>query len=144
MAYCTQGDLEAVLDGQKLIDLTDDSGAGAIDDAKLSRAMDDASAVIDGHLRARYSVPLAAPAPPYVRKLAVDLAVHALYSRREGDLGLPDGVRDRYKSAMEALKAIRDGKQDLGVDPPPAASTAVAADTDGPDRLFTPATLKDF
>jgi len=143
MAYCTQTDLEAAAELQLLIDLTDDEKTGSINATRLTRAIVDADATIDGHLRARYSVPLAST-PAYIRKLSVDLTLHALYSRRSSQFELPQGIRDRYRSAMDALRAMRDGKLDLGVEPPPAASAAIVADVKGPERLCTADTMKDF
>jgi len=144
MAYCTQADLDAAVDSTTLMQLTDDEGAGSINTTRLQRAMDDATAEVDGHIRGRYSVPLAT-VPPFIRVLTVHLAIHALYARRGGAFGdLPPAVAQRYKSAQDALRAIREGKLDLGVEPPPARSAAIVADTDGPSRLFTHGTMGDF
>lgn len=156
MAYCSQTDLEAAIDQQTLIDLTDDEQAatvpGDLDQAitdnpkiatRLTAAIVDASSTIDGYLRGRYAVPLAST-PAFVRKLGKDLALHNLFSRRAHGMDMPPAIEAKYKAAMDALRSIRDGKLDLGVEPPPAASTAIVADTDGPDRLFTADTLKDY
>lgn len=144
MSYAAQADLEAAIDQQALIDLTDDEKTGAINATRLTRALADADAVIDGYLRGRYSVPLATT-PPFVRHIAVSLALYGLFERRAHVLGgAPKWVADRFANAKDSLRSIRKGDLDLGVEPPPAASSAIAAEADGPDRLFTADTMKEF
>lgn len=144
MSYSTQADLEAAIDQQTLIGLTDDEMTGAVNATRLLRAISDADGLIDGYLRGRYSVPLQT-VPPLVRRLSVVLAIQGLFDRRAHVMGgIPEWVKDRMKIAMDELKALRKGELDLGVEPPPAKSAAIAAEVQGPARQFTEETLKDF
>jgi len=156
MAYCTRSDIVKVMEAELIIQLTDveelattlmDLEQAILDNPKIGTRIqahiDDADSTIDSDIRVKYSVPLS-PVPKFIRKCSVDLARHGLHTRKEHSIGIPEGVRDRYKAAMVALKEIRKGERDLGVEPPPAKSSAVVADTDGPERKFTTDTLKDF
>jgi phage gp36-like protein len=144
MAYCTQNDLETALTLTLLVQLTDDEATGAVNATRVAAAIAAADAEIDGALQGRYRVPLS-PVPPFVKKLSIDLAHFRLYARRAGTFEMPPFVRDLWKAALEALKAIREGELDLGIDPPPAASSgASAAKAEGPERVFTDETLEDY
>jgi phage gp36-like protein len=141
--YSVLADLQSIAEAATLVDLTDDTGTGVVDAAKVARAIADADSVIDAHLRAHYVVPLA-NAPAFVRTLSCDLALFNLFSRRPS-LGIPDTIATRKKDALTHLAAVRDGKLDLGIEPPPAASSAeVATYAEGEDQLFTSATLETF
>jgi len=73
MAYCTQDDILYLLNETALIQLTDDDGAGEIDDEKVTRAIADADAAIDAYCQDRYAVPLS-PVPAKIRQISVDIA----------------------------------------------------------------------
>jgi len=154
--YCSQSDLEEVIDQATIVRLTDDEAlatdptdldASIVENAaigsRLSRALADATATVDGFLRTRYHLPLS-PVPPYIRKLAVDLALFNLFSRRSHQMGMPDERAAAHKAARSALELMRKGELDAGSEPQPTESSAVIADTDGPDREFTHDTMKDF
>jgi phage gp36-like protein len=144
MAYCTQSDLSASVESTLLVDLTDDLGAGSIDAAKITRAIADADSVIDGYARGIYSVPIPIPLPTLIRKLSVDLSLYNLFSRRGSAFELPAWIETKHKDAMSMLRDIRDGKIDLGVEPPPSESTAQVADYSGNDQLFNASTMEEF
>jgi phage gp36-like protein len=144
VAYSTLEDLQAAVETALLVQLTDDAGAGSVDATKVARAVADADAVVDAHLRAHYSVPLASPIPAIVRMLSVDLALHQLYERRAAHFGMPEHIRDKRKDALALLSKIRSGDVDLGVEPPPTASTAEAATYQAEDQVFTATTMEDF
>lgn len=154
--YCAQTDLEEVIDQATIVRLTDDESlatdpsdldASIVENAaiggRLSRALVDATATIDGFLRTRYLLPLS-PVPPFIRKLAVDLSLFSLFSRRSHEMGMPEERTAAYKAAHKALELMRAGELDAGSEPQPTESSAVVADTDGPDREFTHDTMKDF
>lgn len=144
MAYSALADLQAAVEAALLVQWTDDAAAGVVDSAKVSRAIADADAVIDAHLRAHYSVPLASPIPALVRMLSVDLALHQLCGRRAPHFEMPEWLRDKRKEALALLGKIRSGDLDLGIEPPPTESTAEVATYQANEQLFTPATLEDF
>lgn len=144
MSYSALADLQAAVESALLVQLTDDAASGSVDSAKIARAIADADAVIDAHLRAHYSTPLASPTPALVRMLSVDLALHQLYERRAAHFGMPEHMRDKHKNAMALLGKIREGAIDLGIEPPPAESSAEVATYQTSDQHFTADTLEDF
>lgn len=157
MAYCTSDDLLLALDEPTLVQLVDDEqlssdredlAQACRDNAKVQRRLDWAVSMangeVDAALRARYTVPLAST-PTFIRHIATTIALHALFTRRAHAFGgVPKWITERYDAAQKSLLAIREGKLDLGAEPPPAESSAIVADTDGPDRQFTHATMEDF
>jgi len=98
----------------EIIRLTDDESTGAVVASRVTAAITEADAVIEGYLRGRYPVPLT-PVPPVIAKLAADLAIHNLYQRRFG-LEMPDGLEKLQDTALKMLREIQAGKLSLGVE----------------------------
>ena len=146
MSYCSKTDLENVVGVQLVLDLTDDekSGSGNAEVlVRVTRAISDADAVIDGHLQAEYSVPVIAPIPALLRKLSEDLALFNLYSRRASGLELPAYILQKQIDAMRMLAAIRDGKMELGASPAIGESTGVL-NSEAEEWVFTHDTMSEF
>ena len=143
MAYCTQDDISpAQLDEDILVQLTDDDGDGDVVDDPVDRAIADAGAEIDAYCMGRYTVPLS-PVPAMIRRIAVDMAIYHLYSRR----GDPPGNRvDRYKNAIRFLEKVSTGGITLGVAEPTVSDSTqpVRVSTDKDDRTFTMAKMTGF
>lgn len=142
MGYATKGDILDQLPERELIDLTDDAGAGTVDDTVVDRAIADAGAVIDAYCQGRYPVPLS-PVAAIIRTLAVDLAIYNLYGRRTV-APVPDVRKERHKDAMRFLDLVTQGKIKLGADEPAPVSSGNSIAVVAPDRVFTRETLKDF
>ena len=153
MAYCSIATLQTTAatvveltdDERKVTDPTDLTAATTQNPeiaTRVSAAIAAADAVIDGHIRAHYDVPLS-PTPDLIAEISAHLTLYRLHCRRP-QLALPEYVVENKDDAMRMLVAMRDGKMDLGVEPPPAESSASAADTDGPERVFTTDTLEGF
>jgi len=145
--YCTQAQLETVVGTTLIQQLTDDelTGSGNAQIAvRVAKACTDASSVIDGFLRLRYSVPLASPVPALITKISQDLTLFELHRRREHEVGMPAGALQAQQQALAQLKAMRDGDMDLGVEPPPAASSASYGSAESDEPLFTGETLEEF
>lgn len=117
MPYCTLDDLIKLLPEETLIQLTDDEGAGEVNQARIDEAVSQADAEIDSYAGGRYGVPLSGP-PDLIRKLSVDIALYHLYSRRVDEM--PATRADRYKAAVRILENIAKGIVTLGITPPPA------------------------
>jgi len=144
MTYCTIADLEKIVPNQDLIELTDDTvPAATIVTANVDKAIADAGELIDGYLRANYSLPLT-PAPGLINTLAADIAVYRLYARRV-KLTPPEGVAERYKNALKLLDQIQKGTIKLGAG---AASTSEAisesVSVSADDRIFTRTTMEKY
>ena len=94
--YCTLDDIEKHTSTQTLIQLTSDDGQEIVDKTVVEEALLYSSALIDGYLRGRYSLPLDI-CFPLLRVLAVDLSVHRLYSRRMRN-EMPEVIETAYKT----------------------------------------------
>jgi phage gp36-like protein len=156
MAYSTNSDLTARIPDRVIVQLCDDEKLTADGDTlaaaivknaaiqtRITAAIADADCAVDMYIRKRFSVPVAT-VPASLAKLSADLAIFGLHNRRQSEFEVPGSVMANRKAAMDALKAVASGEIDLGVEPQPAASTAVVAATDGEDRIFTAETLEDF
>lgn len=141
MAYCTQDDILYLLNETALIQLTDDDGAGEIDDEKVTRAIADADAAIDAYCQDRYAIPLS-PVPAKIRQISVDIAAYNLYSR--SDLEMPEIRADRNKEAIRFLEKVAEGKIPLGSDTPSPANTGHAVNVEHNDRIFTRDKMSGF
>lgn len=133
MAYCEKADILEQVDELILIQLTDDAGAGEVDDDKVTRSIEDSDATVDAYCKGRYTVPLS-PVPDKIRQISADIAIYNLFSRR-GD-AVPETRKDRYKEAIRFLEAIRDGKITLGADTPAATNTRDTVSISSNARLF--------
>ena len=107
MDYCTIEDIETQTSTPTLIQLTSDDGQEVVDRVVAQEAILYSSALIDGYLRGRYSLPLDTRFP-LLRILAIDLSIHRLYTRRMRD-EMPEVIENNYKNAISTLKDIQKG-----------------------------------
>ncbi|TGG92527.1 DUF1320 domain-containing protein [Natronospirillum operosum] len=110
MSYAELEDLQARFGDAELVQLTDVTGSGEIDIAPIERALDDATAEIDGYLSARYQLPLAS-VPVVLVRLCADMARYYLH-----DDHAPDQITERHKAAVQTLQRISKGEVSLGMD----------------------------
>lgn len=111
MTYATQQNLIDRFGEHELIQLTDREGLGEINTTVVDRALGDADAVINGYLAARYTLPLAAPVPTVLERLACDIARYFLHDDRA-----TEQVEKNYKDAVTLLRDVSKGTAILGVD----------------------------
>ncbi|MDD2765013.1 MAG: DUF1320 domain-containing protein [Opitutaceae bacterium] len=109
MPYATQSDLAARFGEAELLQQTDLTGTGAINGQAVADALTDASALIDGYVSARYSLPLAV-VPGLLVGVCCDLARYALYIE-----AVPPIVQQRRDQAIATLRDISLGKLRLEV-----------------------------
>lgn len=115
--------------------LTDVSGTGRIDVARLRTALADAQAEADGYLSGRFATPLAPPpewagnwsVPALVTTIIYDLAVARLWRA-----DLPAGVADAQSAARAQLREIAKGTITL-----PGAALLTPAEASPQPVLFT-------
>lgn len=139
--YSALADILERLPQDVLIDLTDDDGAGTVDESVVTRAIADADAEIDAYVGKRHNLPLA-KTPDILRRLSVELAIGNLYSRRAA--GTPDEWRNRAKDATRLLRDIADGRVSLGLDDPVGTPTGSPTIVNGQPRRTSRTTLEDF
>ena len=112
MAYCSTGDLQALLSDEMLLRLADDSGAAVtLTDPSvasvIAAAIENADKEIDVALSGRYVVPVS-PVPSALSTLSSRIAVYYLMMRR--DRPMDEKWAASYKQAMETLSMIRKGE----------------------------------
>lgn len=131
MAYATLADLSDRYGVEELTQLTDRLGVAAPDAAIVARALDDASAEIDGYLAVRYALPLPT-VPTVLLRLCADIARYRLWDDRASE-----EVRRRYEDARRVLERIASGDVSLGLPAATSAPLALAEANTGNPRLFT-------
>lgn len=106
MAYTTLAALSERYGVDMLVRATDraEVATGQIDVSVVEKACTDATALIDGYLAARYTVPMS-PVPPLIATLAEDVAIYKLHPYQPGEKIVAD-----YEAAMRALRDIAGGK----------------------------------
>lgn len=138
MNYASKQDMIDAFGEVALIELTDRTDAGVIDDVVLTRALDDTDAEIDSYVSARYDVTLARSAT-VLRSKAADIAFYKLHRDRR-----TDEVRQSYEDAIRLLRDIRNGLANLDIAGQQAPSAPADARVEGPDRMFSRDSLKGF
>lgn len=133
MTFATAQALEARFGSAELLQLSDRENVGAMDEAVVDAALQDADAEIIGLLAG--SVMIDAQDPPLnLVRLACDIARYRLYGAVA-----PEDVRKRYEDATAFLKRVAEGKATLdgGASAPtaPQASPRPAA-TDPGERVW--------
>ena len=143
--YCDQQDLEERISESTLIALTDDAGVGDVDVDVVAEAIADAEAIIDAHLRERYTVPLVS-VPKLIKSICSDLAIYNLHARRYS-LDMSESMKQRYKTSIAMLEKIASGRIHLpdvdaanGPDVPDRVRVIKTAD----DRYFGKETLSTW
>jgi phage gp36-like protein len=87
VAYSTLTTIKSLQPEKILLQLADDTGAGAFVETptpnvamqNVTSAIVDADTVIDSYLSGRYEVPVSAPVPTIVRQISANLALCNLY-----------------------------------------------------------------
>ncbi|MDD2991117.1 MAG: DUF1320 domain-containing protein [Zoogloea sp.] len=109
MPYATLSEMTSRYGDAELVEQTDLTGSGVVNPVTVDRVLADASALIDGYLASRYSLPLVVT-PDLLVSLCCDLARCALYVD-----AAPDVVKARRDQAMTALRDIAAGRLRLNV-----------------------------
>jgi len=107
MVYCTIDDIDTQTSTPTLIQLSSDDGQEEVNRVVVEEAILYSSALIDGYLRGRYTLPLNTHFP-LLRILAIDIAIYRLYSRRMRT-DMPEVIQDNYNSALSTLREIQKG-----------------------------------
>lgn len=141
MDYCTQAELENRYGTALLTEISDrtDVPTSTIDTDLITRAITDATALIDGYLAGRYALPLAT-VPALITDLAQRIAIYYAHSNVASEK-----IGKDYEAALRQLKDIASGliKLDVG-GAEPEGSGASEVRTNEPERPLSAATMKGF
>lgn len=110
--YATKADIIKLYGEEHLDDLLPDDIADV--DESVDEALISASAELDGHLSARYSLPLKT-IPIVLRRPTIDIASYILAARATR---LTETISDRYEAAIKLAERMATGKAGLGSDEP--------------------------
>lgn len=106
MPYCTLNELISASSERDIIQLTDDSRSGVIDESFVDAAIEKADGMISAYTGGRYTLPL--PPVSLIRDIAVDIAMYRLYQKRHRE-NMPESVITSYKDAVKQLEKIQKG-----------------------------------
>lgn len=140
MPYCTQTDLELAIGAEDVVRLANDNDGLTADPDVIARALDAADGQVNAMAGAHYAVPFS-PVPPFIRDLAVDLALCWLADRRPHT---PAWAETRHERAMGHLRALGTGRATVGIQPEPARNEQRAALRAGGDPVFSRSNLGKF
>jgi phage gp36-like protein len=141
MAYCSLDQLVARYSERMLLDVSDRAGvpAEAIDVGLVDRAIADADALIDGHLKARYALPLA-EVPRLVTDLSLRISIYYAHAHVAAEK-----IRADYEAALKTLRDIASGLIRLDVEgSEPAAGGDGEVRFNMPERPLSAASLKGY
>lgn len=121
--YCAITDIQDSISEKVLVDLVNDETAAWHDftdpedplSKRVLKVIADVDEEINGYLRQRFALPL----PQNVgilNKIAIDISVFYLYSRRPSRNGLPERLERAYERRISQLKDIQKGTISLGVE----------------------------
>jgi phage gp36-like protein len=138
MPYCTITDFITTFGEQEAVAVTNlyTPGAIAIDEPNLEQALTDASALIDGYIQGRVTLPFTdLQVPATLKACCADIARYRLDRNR-----CREEVRIRYEDWISWLKDVSKGVVNLGLDSqlPPESPTLV------PDRVYVRASDRVF
>lgn len=132
MSYITLQDLLDELGEDKLIQLTDNTRSGAVDQSVVNKALSYAVGTFDSYARTRYTLPV--PKTEKVKSVCLDLAVYKLKRSRATTNEAIDNLRKSlHDPSIKFLEAVQSGKAALDV--PATAETAESPAS--PDRVLS-------
>lgn len=117
--YATAADLAARY-GADIDQLADRDGDGLADADVVAAVLADVGAEMDGYLAVRYQLPLAAPVPLLLNRLACVLARERLAYQAGVELGQDAAIRREAEAARRMLSDLAAGRASLGAVPAPA------------------------
>jgi len=147
MAYVTNSDIEAWLGTEAYIAMTDDSGSGSADTAKVDEARLGAEGEANSYMAARYQVPVEVSSEPEVeavlKTFVLDLVSYRLHSRRPP---VPEDVVRRRDEAVTWLERIASGVVQLPSATPLSQSVSMGTlgEAAGPEREMTREGMRDL
>lgn len=139
MAYVTVQELVDHFGKRELVQLSnpDAPRAEEVDEARVQRVLDEASAELDSWIGLRRPTPVS-PAPLVLKGYAADVAIYKLTTLRSK--GGTEDARKRYEDAIRWARAYARGEASLGF-PEPVDDSGAGLEFAGPERIFTRGTL---
>ncbi|GMT42823.1 MAG: hypothetical protein IEMM0002_1234 [bacterium] len=143
MAYSTTQDVKDRISEDTLVQLTDTTNSGQVDDTLVQSAIADADSLIDSLISPVYQVPLSS-VPRIIKERSAIIAIFKLHLFRSVNPGV---WKDAYLGALEFLQSVAAGKATLeGSAPEPPATSDLSSNVDfeSSDRKFSRDELKEW
>ena len=105
MAYATQDDIADVYGEDILTLVADAEDLASVDERKMQRGLDEATAIINGYIGRAVSLPLAST-PNLLRTICIDITVYRMCL---DNVRRSDEMRQRYEDALKMLENIAKG-----------------------------------
>jgi phage gp36-like protein len=140
MSYVTNSEIQSRLGTQAYIQLTDDTGSGSADTAKVDEARLGAEGEVNSYLATRYAVPVnlsgEAEVQAVLKSFVLDLVSYRLHSRRPP---VPADIVRRREEAVTWLGRVASGLVQLpsALTVAENASRGILPQTTGPARTMT-------
>lgn len=141
MAYSTKEDLLKQISKERLVELTDDEATGEIQEAPITKAIQDSDGEIDSYCSKKYAVPFD-PVPDVINKLSIDISLYNLYSRRQNLSN--EVITKRYDDAIKFLKDVAKGQAEITDSPSPTVDSGQAGQFSANERIFTRDKMNDL
>jgi len=139
MAYSSKADIQKEISDDELIGLTDDEGAGIINEAKIIAAIARADAMIDSYCGQIETVPFVI-VPPVIKQHSITIAIYFLFARRSA---VPEIRRKNYEDAIAHLKDVAAGKATIGATTEADYDDQILASHTEDDRTFSKGKASD-
>lgn len=139
MPYASTSNIEDSY-GAGRLDMLSADDAGVRDAAKIARALDDASALIDGYISQRYPLPLTT-VPAVLREACVSIAVYKLAT---DPTALTEDMRARYDDALRFLRDVATSKAALGIPTLADGASAAAVEAASPQVAIIESAPREF
>ncbi len=143
MAYSTTQDIKDRINEDTLIQLTDTSSSGVLDEALVQSAIADADSIINSMISPVYQVPLA-NVPRVIKEHSAIIAIFKLHLFRSVEPGV---WKDAYLRALEFLQSVAGGKAKLEgatSEPPTADDISNNVGFESNERKFSRDDMKDW
>ncbi|WP_337871617.1 phage protein Gp36 family protein [Ignavibacterium sp.] len=135
MAYLDLAKIEKYISRNELVKLTDDENTGAVNEDKLSLAINIAIDEVFGYLRDKYDLTqVPDPLPPELEKIAAEITIYHLYKRRFR-LEMPESITEIFKLNIAKLEKIAEELLNIGI-PLKTTTGFIKINKSDADRIF--------
>jgi len=104
--YCTVIDMIEAIGKRDLAQLSNDINPEVVNETLVNNYITDASNLIDGYLRSKYTLPLQ-NSHTIIKKICIDIVRYELYKRRNNKVY--EGIGELYKQSLSSLEKIQKG-----------------------------------
>lgn len=141
--YIATADVEARVGQALLAQFVREAAGSSNYEARVAELIARAESRVDAYLGARYTTPVEATG--FVEEMALAIAEYEVYRRGSGG-AVPEKIREAYEDALADLRAVADGKREIGGATPLATTDAagIGLVVDAEDAMFDSESMQGF